>query len=70
MKRLDKSRTTGYAMFPVLLGLYIAAAGFTPRVSRSMEMLLIGQARLPVSALTGDQCALTNIRLRQIKQRI
>ena len=61
MKTKDRSKTLDYVGFVVLLILYTVAAMFTPRVSQSQEMLIIGQARLPVSALTGVLSAVANI---------
>jgi len=61
MKTKDRSKTLDYVGFAVLLILYTVAAVFTPRVSQSQEMLIIGQARLPVSALTGVLSAVANI---------
>ena len=61
MKTKDRSKTLDYVGFAVLLILYTVAAMFTPRVSQSQEMLIIGQARLPVSALTGVLSAVANI---------
>lgn len=55
------NKATGYIGFAVLLGLYILAAIFTPQVSRSDRMLIIGQARLPISAFTGVISSLANI---------
>ena len=50
-----------YAGFAVLLILYIAASVITPSLSRSPEMIRIGDAMLPVSALTGACSAIFNI---------
>ena len=50
-----------YAGFAVLLLLYAAVAVFTPRLSSSQEMIVIGNAQLPVSALTGAVSSLSNI---------
>ena len=50
-----------YAGFAVLLLLYVAVAVITPGLSRSQEMIVIGNARLPVSALTGVVSSLSNI---------
>ena len=50
-----------YAGFAVLLLLYAAVAVITPGLSRSQEMIVIGNARLPVSALTGVVSSLSNI---------
>ena len=50
-----------YAGFAVLLLLYVAVAVITPGLSSSQEMIEIGKARLPVSALTGVVSSLSNI---------
>ena len=50
-----------YTGFAVLLLLYAAVAVFTPRLSSSQEMIIIGNSRLPVSALTGAVSSLSNI---------
>ena len=47
--------------FALLVLLYVAAAIVTPRVSRSQEMILLGGARLPVSAFAGVLSSLSNI---------
>ncbi|MBR2662787.1 MAG: HD-GYP domain-containing protein, partial [Clostridia bacterium] len=60
MERIRK-RVKEYTGFAVLLILYIAVAVFTPGLSRSQEMIVIGNARLPVSALTGAVSSLSNI---------
>ncbi|MCR5566771.1 MAG: HD-GYP domain-containing protein [Clostridiales bacterium] len=60
MERIRK-RVKEYTGFAVLLILYIAVAVFTPGLSRSQEMIIIGNARLPVSALTGAVSSLSNI---------
>ena len=61
MKTQEKSRVPGYIGLASLLILYIAAALITYRVSRSGEILLIGQYRLPVSILSGILSASANI---------
>lgn len=60
MERTRK-RIREYAGFAVLLLLYAAVAVITPGLSRSQEMIIIGNARLPVSALTGVVSSLSNI---------
>ena len=47
--------------FILLVGMYIAASFITPRVSKSADMLIIGKARLPVSAFAGVVSSLGNI---------
>ena len=61
MREQDKRRPQGAVGFAVLLILYIAAAVIMPRVSRSGEMLFIGQYQLPISAFTGVLSSLANI---------
>ena len=50
-----------YAGFAVLVLLYAAVAVITPGLSSSQDMIVIGNARLPVSALTGAVSSLSNI---------
>ena len=50
-----------YAGFAVLLLLYAAVAVVTPGLSSSQEKIIIGNANLPVSALTGVVSSLSNI---------
>lgn len=50
-----------YAGFALLLILYTAAAIIIPRLSRSQEMIIVGDARLPVSAFAGICQSLSNI---------
>ena len=57
----NKRKPQGYIGFAVLLLLYIAAAVVTPIVSRSGQMLVIGQFQMPVSAFTGVLSSLANI---------
>ena len=57
----EKRKDLEYFGFFLLLILYIAAAVIMPRVSRSGEMLIIGQYQLPVSAFTGVLSSLANI---------
>ena len=60
MERIRK-RIKEYAGFAVLLLLYAAVAVITPGLSRSQDMITIGNAQLPVSALTGAVSSLSNI---------
>jgi len=61
MKEKGKRKLLGYLGAVILLGLYIAAVVITPMVSGSKEMLIIGQARLPVASLAGVVSSLANI---------
>jgi len=61
MERKDKRKLLGYIGAVILIGLYIAAIVITPLVSSSKEMLVIGQARLPVSLLAGVLSSVANI---------
>ena len=61
MREKDNRRIFGYAGFAVLLILYIVAAVFTPLASASREMLIIGRASLPISAVAGVFWSLANI---------
>ena len=61
MRDQDKRRLQEYIGFAALLILYITAAVIMPRVSRSGEILIIGQNQLPVSAFTGVLSSLANI---------
>lgn len=59
---LSRRETHGYGMFAVLLLLYIAAAVFTPILSGSDKIIVIGQAHLPVrSFAAGVLSSLANI---------
>ena len=57
----NKHKPQGYIGFAVLLILYIAVAVVTPIVSRSGEMLVIGQFQIPVATFTGVLSSLANI---------
>ena len=57
----DHRKVLGYVGFAVLLALYLAAAIFTPRISRSSHVLMIGQLRLPIATFTGVLSSLANI---------
>ncbi len=61
METKKEFKPLSYIGFAVLLILYAAVAIFTPRVSQSQEMWTIGQARLPVSALTGVLSSMGNL---------
>ena len=57
----NRQTRQGAIGFAVLLALYIAAAVATPVISRSGEMLAIGQFRIPVASFTGVLSSLANI---------
>ena len=66
--RKDRNTTPGtkrgfvfYAGFVLLLFLFLLAAFIIPRMSRSQDMIQIGNARLPVTAFAGVVSSLTNI---------
>ena len=61
MKKMDRRKLLTYIGFTALAALYIAAAVFMPMVSRSQAVIVIGDSRLPVSALTGVLSSLANI---------
>ena len=61
MNKADRRRLLAYAGFAVLVLLFIAAAVVMPRVARSQEMIVIGDARMPVQTLTGVLSSLANI---------
>ena len=61
MKKTDRRKLLTYIGFTALAALYIAAAVFMPMVSRSQAVIVIGESRLPVSALTGVFSSLANI---------
>ncbi len=61
--RVERKRrnVTGYIAFALLLAVYTVVSVLIPRVSASGNMLIIGNARLPVTAFTGVLSALGNI---------
>ena len=61
MQEKKKNRLLSYLGFAVLVLLFIAAAVVMPRVARSQEMIVIGDARMPVQTLTGVLSSLANI---------
>lgn len=61
MKPKDKRKISGYIGFAALILLYIASIVVIPRVSQSGEMLIIGNARLPMSAFAGVVSTIANI---------
>ena len=61
MSKKKKNRFLEYGGFIVLLALYLAAAVVTPLVSRSADILVIGEYQLPVSTFTGVLSSLANI---------
>ena len=56
-----KRKFMGYIGFAVLTLLFIASIVIVPRVSQSGEMLIIGNARLPMSAFAGVVSTMANI---------
>ena len=56
-----KRKFSGYIGFAVLTLLFIASVVIVPRVSQSGEMLIIGDARLPMSAFAGVVSTMANI---------
>ena len=56
-----KNKPLFFAGFVSLLVLYLVAAIFTSRFSRSQDFLMIGNALLPVSSFTGVLSSLSNI---------
>lgn len=57
----DKRKFSGYIGFAVLTLLYISSVVIIPRVSQSGEMLIIGNAQLPMSAFAGVVSMIANI---------
>ncbi len=57
----ENRRTMEYIGLVILIGLYAAAVIITPRAARSDDMLIIGNARLPVSAFAGVFSSIANI---------
>ena len=60
-RSLRRRKVLEISCFALLVVFYIVAAIITPRVSRSEEMIVIGQSRLPVSAFAGVLSSLSNI---------
>ena len=60
MERKDR-KLTEYIGFVVLLAVYAAVSVLLPRMSASGNMIIVGSARLPVSAFTGVLSALGNM---------
>ena len=60
MERKNR-KATEYIGFAVLLAIYAAVSALLPRASASGDMIIIGNARLPVSAFTGVLSALGNM---------
>ena len=58
-----KAKVVYYLFYAVLLLLYIVACVYVNRLSRSQQMLQIGQARLPATAFTGIMSAITSMGL-------
>ena len=56
-----KTKTTEYIGFALLLAIYAAVSVLLPRMSVSGEMIVIGSARLPVTAFAGVLSALGNM---------
>ena len=56
-----KRKATEYIGFAVLLAIYAAVSVLLPRASTSGGMIVIGSARLPVTAFTGVLSALGNM---------
>ena len=61
MQTKDRRKISGYIGFAVLTLLYISSIVIIPRVSQSSEMLIIGNARLPMSAFAGVVSTMANI---------
>ena len=61
MKTKAKPKLAGSIGYAVLTLLYIASIVIVPRVSQSGEMLIIGDARLPMSAFAGVVSTIANI---------
>ena len=61
MKTKDKRTIGGYIGFAVLTLLFIASIVIVPRISQSGEMVIIGNARLPMSAFAGVVSLTANI---------
>ncbi len=57
----DRQKRTEMIWFVVLLMLYIAASVVTPLVSRSQNMIVIGNSRLPVATFAGVVSSVSNI---------
>ena len=60
MERKNR-KATEYIGFAVLLAVYTAVSALLPRASASGEMIIIGNARLPVTAFAGVLSALGNM---------
>ena len=60
MERKNR-KATEYIGFTVLLAVYAAVSAFLPRASASGDMIIIGSARLPVTAFAGVLSALGNM---------
>ena len=56
-----KRKALFYSGLVLLIALYLAAVYFTPRVSQSQDIILLGETRLPVSAFAGVLTSLANI---------
>lgn len=54
-------KLTGYIGFAVFILLSVASIVIIPRISRSGEMLTIGNTQLPMSAFAGVVSAMANI---------
>ena len=61
MRTKEKRGWTGYIGFAVLTVLFIASVVIVPRVSQSGDMLVVGNARLPMSAFAGVVSLTANI---------
>lgn len=61
MKTKEKRKFSGYIGFAILTILYIASIVIVPQLSQSGEMLVIGDARLPMSAFAGVVSTIANI---------